>query len=113
MAVKITFYLTSSGRSPVEKYIESLPKEDQGKFADVIKGVQKYGFEFEPVEFKHLRGKLWEIKFRARGGGYRVIYVVVEKDLMLWLHAIKKDSQKTPPEDLDLDLAERRMKEVL
>lgn len=109
--MKINFYLTSSGRSPVEKYIEGLPKEDQAKFVDVIKGIREYGLEFEPVVFKHLKGKLWEIKFRAKGAGYRVVYVIVEKDLMLWLHAIKKDSQKTPPEDLDL--AERRMKEVL
>jgi len=58
-----------------------------------------------------LRGKLWEIKFKSKGGGYRVIYVMVEQDSMLWLHAFKKDSQKTPPEELEL--AERRMKEVL
>lgn len=108
--MRISFYLTTSGRSPVERFIEALPKEDRGKFVDVLNGIIAYGLEFERAEFKHLKGKLWEIKFRALGGGYRVIYVAVEADAMVWLHAFKKDSQKTPREDIDL--AMRRMKEL-
>jgi|SRR5665213_2150167 len=109
--MQIRFYISSSGRSPIEKFILGLAKEDQAKFNDVFEGITANGLEFAAVEFRHLQGKLWEIKFKAKGGGYRVIYVMVEKDSMVWLHAIKKDGQKTPPEDLDL--AERRMKEVL
>jgi phage-related protein len=109
--MQIRFYTTSSGRSPIEKFILGLTKEDQAKFNDVFEGIVAYGLEFAAVEFKHLQGKLWEIKFKAKGGGYRVIYVVVQQEVMVWLHVFKKDSPKTPPEELDL--AERRLKEVL
>lgn len=109
--MQIRFYTTSSGRSPIEKFILGLSKEDQAKFGEVYGGVKVEGLEYAAVEFKHLQGKLWEIKFKARGGGYRIIYVVVEQEVMVWLHALKKDSQKTPPEDLELAI--RRMKEVL
>ena len=38
-------------------------------------------------------------------------YVLVEADEMVVLHAFRKSTQKTPPRDLNL--AEKRMKEVL
>ena len=37
-------------------------------------------------------------------------YVVVQRDVMVWLHAFKKSTQKTPARDLEI--AEGRMKEV-
>jgi len=63
------------------------------------------------LKFKKLRGKLWEIKFNSIGGSYRVVYVVVEQDSMVWLHIFRKTTQKTPINYLDI--AEKRMKEVL
>jgi phage-related protein len=51
------------------------------------------------------------VKFNTPSGGYRVAYVVVEADTMVWLHAFKKTTQKTPTGDLEI--AEKRMKEVL
>jgi phage-related protein len=38
-------------------------------------------------------------------------YILVEQDEMVILHTFKKSTQKTPVRDLDL--AEKRMKEVL
>ncbi len=109
--MKISFYETPSGNSPVEKFIESLPKEDQARFAEVYDGISEHGFDCPRVIFKPLKGKLWEIKFKGKGGGFRVAYVVVEKNNMIWLHAFKK---KTPKTELsDLRIAEKRMKEVL
>lgn len=107
----IHFYETTSGRSPVEDFISSLQKSDQARFAEVIDGIERYGLGYSRVRFKPLRGKLWEVKFSAQGGGYRVAYVMVSGDEMVWLHAFRKTTQKTPIRELDL--AEKRMKEVL
>ncbi len=51
------------------------------------------------------------MKFNAPSGGYRIAYVVAESNTMIWLHVFKKTTQKTPLNDLEL--AEKRMKEVL
>src|SRR3989338_2883540 len=102
--MRVSFYTMPSGRSPVEEFIRSLPKQDQARFADVHQGIKEYGFDCPRVAFKHLREKLWEIKFSAQGGGYRICYVTVEKDTMIWLHAFKKTSQKTSLRDLELAL---------
>jgi len=109
--VKISFYETASGRSPIEDYIENLPKADQARFADVFDGIEKFGLSCPRVQFRQLRGKLWEVKFNSPSGGYRIAYVVVESETMVWLHAFKKKTQKTPASDLEI--AEKRMKEVL
>ena len=109
--MKVKFYESISGRSPVEEFIASLSTEDQVRFFDVVVGIELEGLEYRRVVFRHLRAKLWEIKFQAPSGGYRIMYVVLQGDLMIWLHAFKKKSQKTPLDDLRL--AERRMKEVL
>ncbi|MDH4468537.1 MAG: type II toxin-antitoxin system RelE/ParE family toxin [Bacteriovoracaceae bacterium] len=89
----------------------ALPKIEQARFAEVFEGIEKYGFGCPRVQFRQLRGKLWEVKFNAISGGYRVAYVVIESDTMVWLHAFKKKTQKTPVSDLEV--AEKRMKEVL
>jgi phage-related protein len=109
--VKIYFYQTSSGRSPIEDFILKLKKTDKARFAEVIDGIEAHGLAYSRVQFKPLRGKLWEIKFPSQGGGYRVAYVMVAGEEMVWLHAFKKTTQKTPLKELDL--AEKRMKEVL
>ena len=109
--MRVIFYRTASGRSPVEDFIRSLSEADRGKFYEVWEGIEAHGLHFEGVEFRHLQGKLWEIKLRAQGGGYRVAYVLVNADEMAWLHAFKKTSQKT--RNTDLTLALKRMKETL
>lgn len=109
--MKVSFYETASGRSPVEDFILDLPKADQARFADVFEGVEQFGLGCPRVQFRQLRGKLWEIKFNTPSGGYRIAYVAVEDELMVWLHVFKKKTQKTPQGDLEI--AEKRMKEVL
>jgi phage-related protein len=111
MLMKIMYYLTPAGRNPVNEFALSLPKEDQGRLVEVYLGIQEHGLDYERVAFRQLEGKLWEIKYSAKGGGYRIAYVLIEKDSMVWLHAFKKKSQKTPK--ADLELAKRRAKEVL
>ena len=109
--MRVSFYETASGRSRIEDFIKDLPKADQARFADVFDGIEKYGLGCPRVQFRQLSGKLWEIKFNTASGGYRIAYVIVESDTMVWLHAYKKKTQKTPVGDLEI--AERRMKEVL
>lgn len=109
--MKVNFYESATGRSPVEDFIKRLPKVDQARFAEVFDGIEKYGLGCPRVQFRQLSGKLWEVKFSAASGGYRIAYVILESDMMVWLHAFKKKTQKTPAGDLEI--AERRMMEVL
>lgn len=109
--MKIFFYKTSSGRSPVREFIDEQRESEQARIFDVIVDIEVHGLDAARIVFKPLEGKLWEIKFRAEDASYRVLYVLLKKDEMIWLHAFKKKSQKTPFKELDI--ARKRMKEVL
>ncbi|OYZ11956.1 MAG: hypothetical protein B7Y39_19075 [Bdellovibrio sp. 28-41-41] len=109
--MRIYFYETPGGNSPIKKFIDDLPKADQARFLEVIDEIELNGLSASRIIFKPLEGKLWEIKFNSPTSGYRALYVMIEKDLMVWLHAFNKKTQKTPKQDLDL--ARKRLKEVL
>lgn len=108
--LKVEFYITTSGRSPVEDFIKGLPFGDKERFRAVLEGIEKDGLNFSRARFKPLRGKLWEVKFSAPGGGFRIAYFIQKERTMMILHAFRKTSQKTSL--LDLNLATQRMKEL-
>lgn len=109
--MRVYFYETAAGNSPIKRFIDGLSAPNQARFFEVIREVETHGFSAVRVIFKPIEGKLWEIKFRSTESGYRIFYVMLEKDLMVWLHAFSKKTQKTPK--LELELARKRMKEVL
>ena len=109
--MKIYFYKSSIGASPIVKFIDKLQEEDQARFLEVVDEIETHGFSAARVIFKPIDGKLWEIKFRSSRSSYRVFYAVLEKDLMIWLHVFTKKSQKTPKRELGI--ARKRLKEVL
>ena len=59
---------------------------------------------------KHLDGKLWELRAKARDGNARGIYVTTSGRRVVILHVFAKKSQKTPA--TALALARSRMKEM-
>ena len=110
-SLKIFFYQTPAGKRPVEEFILALSGQDQVLFGNHKEGIERDGFRYPYVVFKHLEGKLWEIKFKGLDGSYRIAYVVLAGSRMVWLHAFKKKTRKTPV--LDMEKALKRMKEVL
>lgn len=111
VVMQVVFYRTAAGRKPVPEFIVELGPEDQARFAEVKAAVESHGLQAPRVIFRQLDGKLWEIKFRGPGGGFRIAYVVLERDLMIWLHAFRKTTRKTSRKDLEV--ARKRLKEVL
>jgi phage-related protein len=95
----------------VEEFIRGLSKQDQARFVELFEGIEEFGLAYPRAGFRQLDGKLWEIKFVAPGGGYRIAYVLLKQDSMVWLHVFKKKSQKTSRADLQKAL--KRAGEVL
>ena len=109
--MKIEFYETSSGRSPVTEFIDKQPKREQAIILAVLENICTYGFGAKGATFKQLEGKLWEIKIKTPAGGYRLLYVTIEAHLIYILHAFKKKTQKTPIKELAV--ARKRLKDIL
>ncbi len=92
----------------VDKEIESLPASLRARLLRLMEMVETFGLEqmHEP-HVKHLEGKLWELRAKARDGIARGIYVTASGRRVIILHVFEKKTQKTPV--TALAMARRRM----
>jgi phage-related protein len=109
--VKVTFAAGASGRSYFERFLQHLSIQDCAAVLAVFKDIGDYGFDAKGCEFRQIEGKLWEIKMRAPGGGYRFFYAMLAADHMQVLHSYKKQGQKAPVKEIHV--ARKRLREVL
>ena len=109
--MKLIFYTTADGKSPALEVIKSLDRSDRAKIFGCLESIELLGFDTPRVEFRHIEGKLWEIKIKTVSGGYRIFYVAIQKSTLVLLHAYKKQSQKAP--EREIKTAMKRLKEVL
>jgi phage-related protein len=105
--MKLIFYQTD--QSPVLKFIKNLDVTDRAKILGCLKSLEELGFDTPRIEFRQIRGKLWEIKIKA--AAYRIFYMTIRKDTLVLLHAYKKPFQKTPVKEIAM--AEKRMLEIM
>jgi phage-related protein len=105
--MRVTFFKTGSGRSPVLEYILDLAKPERARLFEALDQIERYGFKAARIQFRQIEGKLWEIKASA----HRVLYVVVDRDEMVLLHAYKKQGQRLPIKERNIAI--QRMKELL
>ena len=108
--MEIIFCKSASGRMPAYEYIQELPFDDVKIIFGDLELVKKYGILEAPVVTRHLEGKLWEIKTGTRRQ-QRLFYCIFSGKNLIVLHACKK--QKTGSQSKDVEMAHRRMKEVL
>jgi len=95
---------------PVREYILSLQKDDVVVITADLEDIRDNGILKASVETRKLKEKLWEIKTGTRNQ-QRIFYCLVYEDGIILLHACKK--QKEGSQKGDVELAYKRMKEVL
>jgi|TARA_R110002167_G_scaffold184717_1_gene385178 phage-related protein len=108
--MELKYYAKNSGRMPVKDSINDLPLDEKADILARLDGVSRYGFDYSRIQFKQIKGKLWEIKYKYRNQ-HRVLYCMKSSDLMVLLHYVKKKTQKL--EVKDREIGEKRMMEVL
>lgn len=105
--MRVIFYTTHSGRSPVLDYIDNLVIQEKARVLAALSDIEEHGLDAIRVLFRQIEGKLWEVKISA----HRIFYVVLRSSEMVLLHAYKKQGQKMPLKERDVAL--KRMREVL
>ncbi len=95
----------------VDAEIAALPADMQAAFLRLSERIEAVGLErIREPHVKHLRDKLWEMRFTGRDGVGRAIYVAASSRRVVVVHAFVKKTAKTP--NSALDLAEWRAKEI-
>lgn len=103
----IKAYRTSGGRSPVEDCLRELPQNERDEIYALLEDLKEYGLSAPLVSMRQIRGKLWELRISR----HRIFYVMADAEVMVLLHAYKKQGRKAPIHEIETAL--RRMKVVL
>lgn len=109
---EVKFYTTSSGRSPVEEFLDSLSSKEAQKVLwvlQLIEDLEKVSTEYyKPLTntdgIVEIRAKLGNNQFRLLGFEHNGKFVVLT-------NGFKKKDQKVPKSEIEL--AQRRRKEYL
>jgi phage-related protein len=105
--VRVYFYRTAAGASPVQKYLDGLPMVEGAKITAALEDIEKNGLVGSAVRVRPIEGELWELKIDR----HRIFYVLLRGPELVLLHAYWKQSQKAPRNEIEI--ARRRMKEIL
>ena len=110
--MKIKYYETPAGRSPVEEFLIALPEETRLEIADALVLLES-GHRLEmPLNrnLSSIRSGLHELRFRDRSGQVRVIYFIKKEEAIYLIHGFRKKTRTIPQRELDI--INKRLKEI-
>ena len=111
---ELILYETESGNRPVEDYLRNLYKENQiedaAKIKDYMELLEKHGvaqinnYHSQAVKKVDKKNNIWEL----RPGDNRVFFFHFTGEKYVLLHAFRKKSQKTPPQQIEQAVREMK-----
>lgn len=110
--VRIKFYLTSSGRNPIEEFLQSQSAAIRSDFVDAVNLLAAGHFLAMPLSrnLSSIQAGLHELRLKDRGGQVRVFYFIKKGNAIYLLHAMRKKTQEIPKREIEIIL--KRIKEV-
>ena len=110
--LKVRFYLRSSGRSPVEEFLQECSPEIRSDFIDAINLLAAGENLTMPLSrnLASIHTGLHELRLKDRSGQIRVFYFIKKGEAIYLLHAFKKKTQDLPKNEIETVL--KRIKEV-
>src|SRR5438034_6919827 len=110
MEFTVEFFVSASGRSPVQEFLVELKSSDPGDFAAVIAGLAKLRhrqYHREPLS-KALGDGLFELRHVGKLNT-RVLWFFMKNRRIIAVHGIRNKGQAIPTRELDA--ARERMRD--
>ena len=110
--MKVKFYLSLAGRSPVEEFLARLSQEMRTDFMDSLLLMEEGRSLSMPISrnLSSVHRGLHELRLKDRSGAYRFFYFIKKADGIYFIHAFKKKTQDLPQKEIEVVL--KRLKEV-
>ena len=100
---KVNFYKTVSGRSPIEKFLDTLTAKQAQKVAWVLNLVEELNIVPAQYFLKMPNTKdLWEVRVKVGSNIFRFLGFFDGAQFLILAHAFQKKSQKTPRQAIRL-----------
>ena len=110
--MKVRYYQTPGGRSPVEEFLFGLPEATKLEVADALLLLESGRSLGMPLS-RSLAGihpGLHELRFRDKAGQVRVVCYLKKGEAIYLVHAFRKKTQAIPRRELDIIY--KRLKEI-
>jgi phage-related protein len=109
--MKVKYYLSFSGRSPVEEFLADLSQEMRANFLDALVLLEDGQNLSMPLSrnLSSIHKGLHELRLKDKTGAYRFFFIK-KADAIYLVHAFKKKTQELPQKEIDVVL--KRLKEV-
>lgn len=109
---QVNFYRTSSGRSPVEEFLDSLTGKQAQKVVWVLQLIE----ELDHVPKQYLKKlvnteDIWEVRVQFGGNIFRLLGFFDGEELLVLTSGFAKKTQKTPRQEIAT--AENRKRDYL
>lgn len=110
--MKVKFYVTGSGRSPVEEFLRDLGADMKAEFLDAVLLLERGENLAMPLSrnLSSIGRGLHELRLKDRTGAYRFFYFIKRADGVYFVHAFKKKTQELPKQEIEV--VKRRLKEI-
>lgn len=110
--MKVKYYLSFSGRSPVEDFLADLSQDMRANFLDALVLLEDGQNLSMPLSrnLSSIHKGLHELRLKDKTGAYRFFYFIKKADAIYLIHAFKKKTQELPQKEIDVVL--KRLKEV-
>ena len=105
------YYKTSSGRCPVEAFINSLSYKTQRKFFAKLDWLEEYGYRLPEPHSKKIEDEIYEFRFEGDDGAVRILYFFYLGGKIIFLSGFKKKQKKIRRKEIEL--AKRRKEDFL
>lgn len=109
MVKHIYFFIDEDGFSPVEAFINSLTNKERAKVTAYIKILREFGYKIRRPIADYLGNDIYEL----RPGAHRVFYFFFMNDSIVFIHMIRKKTDKIPLNDLKLCMKRKNEVETL
>ena len=97
---KIKYFTTSSGKIPVQEFIDALPVSLQAKIHNTFELLTEFGIQIGQPHVKKIHHTpLWELRVLGKKS-IRFFYLTQSKRTFLILHAFVKKTPKTPKKEI-------------
>lgn len=100
--ITVVFFKEETGNEPVRRWLKSLKKPERQIIGDDIKTAQ-YGWPIGMPVVKNLGKGLWEVRSNIPNGIARIIFKMINGEMVL-LHGFIKKTRKTPPQEIEIAL---------
>ena len=102
---KIDYYSTSSGTTPIKKFIDNLSEKYQAKVYNTFELLAEFGTRLRlPHAKKIVNTPLWELRVLGEKS-LRFFYIAKIRKSFLLLHGFIKKQQKTPKKEIKTALS--------